>query len=187
MFTAVVPPDDVLECMEAFLAPRRDADRLRWTSHESWHLTLGFMAEVPDRSLEDLVERLRRAGRRRTPFSLAIAGGGTFPNPARAKVLYAAVAAGPAALEELRRLSVGARAAANKAGAPCGGAAFRPHVTLARMNRPMEASRWLRVMSAYRSRDFEVTDFALVQSFLGQGPRGRPRYQTVERFGLGRG
>jgi 2'-5' RNA ligase len=89
-------------------------------------------------------------------------------------------------LEELRRLATGARAAAVKAGAPPGGSAFKPHVTLARLNRPVEVTRWLRVLDAFTGRPFTVDDFALVQSFLGQGPGNRPRYETVASFPLGR-
>ncbi len=187
MFAAVVPPEDVLEELEEFLAPRRDAEQLRWSRPESWHLTLAFMASVPDRSYDDLLERLTRAARRRTPFSVSLAGGGAFPDVARAKVLYAAVDGEPDAVEELRRLATGARAAAVKAGAPVDGAAFRPHLTLARMSRPIEATRWLRVLATYHSRPFEVSEAVLVRSFLGEGPGGRPRYETVATFPLGRG
>ena len=185
MFAAVLPPEDVLEQLEEFLAPRREASPFRWTRPESWHLTLAFMAKVPERSLDDLEQRLERAGRRRTPFSLTLAGGGAFPNPARARVLYAGVEAAPAAIEELRRLSTGARAAANKAGAPSDGATFRPHLTLARLNRPVEATKWLRVLSTFRSREFQVTELALVESHLGEGPGNRPRYEVVRTFPLG--
>ena len=186
MFAAVLPPQDVLDDLAEFVGPREEASEFRWTRPESWHLTLAFMADVPDRSLDDLLERLGRAGRRRTPFTVRLAGGGAFPNPARAKVLYAAVDGGPDDLEELRRLSTGARAAANRAGAPADGAVFRPHLTLARMRRPVEATRWLRVLSTYRSRDFTVTDLDLVESHLGQGPGTRPRYDVVGSFPLGR-
>lgn len=192
MFAAVVPPEDVVEDLEEFLGPRRESDRLaserplRWTMPFQWHLTLAFMAQVPERSLDDLVERLTRAGRRRTPFTLRIAGGGAFPGPARAKVLYAGVEADDAAAEELRRLSTGARAAAGKAGASAEGGPFKPHLTLARSGRPVEATRWIRVLETYRSREFEVDSFVLVESHLGEGPRKRPRHETVGRFALGR-
>src|SRR5919202_1280220 len=133
MFTAAVPPPDVLGELGGFLGPPRPAAPVRWTARDQWHLTLGFMERVPERSLEDLLERLARAGRRRTPFTVALAGGGAFPQVARAKVLYAGVEAAPEALEELRRLATGARAARAKAGAPVDGPAFRPPLTLARL------------------------------------------------------
>lgn len=197
MFTAVVPPDDVVEGLEEFLDPRRDATqrlpggveqpRLRWTRPESWHLTLGFMGSVPERSVDDLLERLERAAGRRTPFELSLAGGGAFPNVGRAKLLYAAVEGEEAALEELRRLAIGARAASGKAGAPADGSPFRPHLTLARMRHPVEATRWVRVLSAYRSRTFRVEEMVLMESHLGAGPGGRPRYDVVQSFPLGGG
>ena len=82
MFVALVPPDDVLEDLSEFLAPRQEAEPgFRWTVPDQWHLTLAFMAQVADRHLDDLVARLERAASRRTPFSLALAGGGAFPGP----------------------------------------------------------------------------------------------------------
>jgi 2'-5' RNA ligase len=143
------------------------------------------MANVPERSLDDLLERLTRAGRRRAPFTLSVGGGGAFPGPSRAKLLYARVQAEPDGLEELHRLATGARAAAAKAGAPVDGATFRPHLTLARLNKPVEATRWLRVLDTYLSRPFLVEELVLVESHLGEGPRNRPRYETVATFALG--
>src|SRR5690349_10825481 len=127
MFVAVVPPQDVVEDLEEFLEPRRGSGDLRWASPESWHVTLAFLARVPDASLEDLEERLDRAARRRTPFTLQVGGGGAFPDVAQAKVLYAGVHGEPEDREELRRLATGVRAAAGRAGAPVDGARFRPH------------------------------------------------------------
>ena len=72
MFVAVVPPDDVVEHLDAFLEVRRDAAAYRWASAEQLHVTLAFLAEVPDRNLDDLVERLGRAAARRTPFEAAV-------------------------------------------------------------------------------------------------------------------
>src|SRR6476659_7812002 len=122
MFVAVVPPEDVVEDLEEFLEPRREAGDFRWTSPGSWHVTLAFLARIPDTSLDDLQERLDRAARRRRPFTLRVGGGGAFPDVARAKVVYADVHAEPDDREELRRLATGARAAAGRAGAPADGA-----------------------------------------------------------------
>lgn len=185
MFVALVPPEDALEDLEQFLAPRQDADeRLRWTAPEQWHVTLAFMPEVPDRTLDDLHARLERAAGRRSRFAVTVAGGGAFPNPARAKVLYGGLDVEDA--EELRRLSVGARAAANKAGAEAQGGPFRPHLTLARIRRPFDVTRWLRVLDAYRGPRWAADQIALVQSHLGEGPHNRPRYEVIESFPIGR-
>lgn len=186
MFVAVQPPERVLEDLAEFLVPRQEAEPgFRWTTPEQWHVTLAFMAAVPDRSLDDLLERLARAARRRNPFDVAVRGGGAFPNPARAKVVFAGLEVGDAR-EELQRLSTGARAAAQKAGADADGGRFHPHLTLARTGRPLDVTRWLRVLDAYHGPSWRVEDIVLVQSHLGEGPRNRPRYELVETFPLGR-
>ena len=87
---AVAPPEAVVADLETFVEPRRESGALpglRWTSPEQWHVTLAFLAEVPDRALDDLVERLTRAARKRSPMSAQIAGGGAFPHVGKAKVL----------------------------------------------------------------------------------------------------
>lgn len=183
MFVGVLPPEHVVEHLEEFLAPRREAATFRWSSPEQWHLTLAFAANVPDRAHDDLVARLAAAAERRTPFEVALEGGGAFPDPTRAKLLHAGLAADPEALD---LLATGARHAASTAGVEVDGQRFRPHVTLARMNRPVEATRWIRVLETYRGPAWTVEDVALVASHLGEGPRGRPRHEVVETFSLGR-
>jgi 2'-5' RNA ligase len=185
LFVALVPTDPVVEDLAEFLAPRQEAGTdFRWAGPEQWHVTLAFMADASDRHLDDLTERLARAARRRTPFPVALQGGGAFPDAARAKVLFAGVDAGGSA-EELRRLSVGARAAATKAGAPPNGGRFHAHVTLARLRAPRDVTRWLRVLDSYRGPAWQASEIALVESHLGEGPRRRPRYEVLETFPLG--
>ncbi len=185
MFVALVPPDEALEDLGGFLAPRQEAESgFRWTATEQWHVTLAFMSEVPDRSLDDLLARLERAAARRTPFVVSVAGGGAFPNVGRAKVLYAGLDVSDA--EELRRLSTGSRAAAAKAGAETEGGRFHPHVTIARVRRPLDATRWVRVLDAYRGPTWSAERIHLIASHLGEGPRKRPRYEVIESFRLGR-
>lgn len=180
MFVAVVPPVQVVDDLSDFLEPRRDAG-MPWIHPEQWHLTLAFMEAVPHRSIETLVEHLEEAAARRRPFSLRLAGAGAFPDPTRAKVLWLGVGGPP----ELERLAVNVRAAASTAGAPVDGKAFRPHLSLAHLKRPVEATRWLRILGTFAGRSWEVDGFDLIASHLGDGPNGRPRHQVVERFTLG--
>lgn len=182
MFVAVVPPDDVVADLEEFLDPRREAGDFRWTSPDSWHVTLAFLASVPDARVDDLQERLDRAARRRTPLTLRVGGGGAFPDVAHARLLHAGV---HGEADELTRLATGVRAAAGRAGAPPDGSRFRPHVTLARTRRPQDVVRWARLLDTWSSRPFRVEEIELVESFLGEGPRNRPRYETrsVHRLG----
>jgi RNA 2',3'-cyclic 3'-phosphodiesterase len=183
MFVAAVPPPEALEHLDEFLSVRREAAAFRWTLPDQWHLTLAFLADVPDRAYDDLVDRLGRAARKRHPMRATIAGGGAFPHAGRAKVLWAGVELDDPV--ELTRLATGCRAAASKAGIEVAGERFKPHVTVARMGRPVEATSWVRVLGTYRGPAYDIDEVSLIASHLGEGPRKRPRYEVLEGFTLG--
>jgi 2'-5' RNA ligase len=184
MFAAVQPPAEAVEHLDDFLSVRREAATFRWSLPEQFHVTLAFLEDVADRHLDELLERLERAAGRRTSFAGRIAGGGAFPNPARARVLYAGLDLAADGRTELDRLATGARAAATRTGVAVDGQRFRPHVTLARLQRPTEVSNWVRLLDAYSGPAWPVDRVTLVASYLGEGPRGRPRYETVAELPL---
>jgi 2'-5' RNA ligase len=188
LFVAAVPSREVLEDLDEFLAVRREAAAFRWTVPEQWHVTLAFLADVPGRAYDDLLDRLARAARKRHRMRAAVAGGGAFPNVARARVLWAGVDLDTVGLdggEELRRLATGCRAAASKAGIDVAGERFKPHLTLARIGRPVEATSWVRLLDGYRGPSWDLDEMTLIASHLGEGPRKRPRYEVLETFPLG--
>lgn len=184
MFVAVVPPPEVVERIEEFVETRRDADAaLRWTEPYQWHVTLAFLPEVGTRCLDELVERLRRAAGRRTPFAVRLTGSGAFPSPDRARVLWLGVQTEPP--DALNDLATGLRAAANKAGARVEGGRFRPHLTLARVRQPQDATRWLRILGSYEGPEWTADFIELIESHLGQGRAGSPRYEIVASLPCG--
>lgn len=183
LFAAITPPPEVLEDLAEHLEPRVEAGPdIRWTDTDQWHITLSFMAEAPERALDDLIERLTRTTARHEPFSLALLGAGAFPSPYAARVLWTGVADPDGGLGPLAR---GIRNACNKAGAMPEGARFHPHLTLGRFRRPTEATRWIRVLDAYESPAWRARSVSLIESHLGEGRRNRPRYEVVEELPLG--
>jgi len=182
MFAALVPPPEAVADLDAFWEVRRAAAPFRWVAAEQLHLTLAFYAAVPERSLDDLVERLERAAGRRTPFEARVAGGGAFPHAAGARVLWAGL--DTPERDELDRLAAGARAAASRAGVAVDGRRFRPHLSVARLGRPGEVTAWVRLLDTYAGPAWTVDTLTLLASYLGQGPRGRPRYEVVGEFPL---
>jgi len=184
MFAAVVPPLEVVEHLDDFLEVRRAAGPFRWAPADQLHLTVAFFADVPERRLDDLVERLGRAATRRTAFETAMTGGGAFPNVVQARVLWAGLDLDARGVTELTRLATGARAAANRAGVRVDGQRFRPHLTLARLGHPEDVTGWVRLLDSYRGPAWTVDHLTLVASYLGEGPRGRPRHVPVDTFPL---
>ena len=185
-FVAIVPPESVREDLDEFCAPRRTAlPDLRWTDAFQWHLTLAFLPDVADADLDELTDRLVDAAARRRPLDVRLAGGGVFPDATRAKVLWTGIEASADDLAELDRLSVGCRNAAVATGTTVEGRGFTPHVTLARIGRPTDASGLLEVFGTYAGPSWRAGSIELVASYLGEGPRRRPRYETIGEFPLG--
>ena len=185
MFVAVVPPEEAVGHLDEFLDVRRAAAPFRWTLAEQLHVTLAVLAEVPDRALDDLVEGLAAAARRRAPVTTRVAGGGAFPHPDAAKVLWAGLDLDAGSRAELDAMSAGARAAASTSGVAVDGQRFRPHLTLARLGRPQPVTRWVQLLDGYAGPAWQVTSWSLVASHLGEGPGRRPRHETVATLAVG--
>ena len=178
LFVAVVPPASVREAWEAFLEPRRVAGtELRWVLPESWHVTCAFMGRVADDAVDDLGEALAAVAARTAPLLLTVGGGGAFPHPDAAKVLWLGVTDGA---PELGELAVRCRNAATGCGIEVEGGRFRPHVTIARANGP-RVLRWLQVLDAIEPQSWTVAQLRLVRSGMLPGGAG---YQTVGEYAL---
>ena len=179
MFVAVVPPPPVRDALSDFLEPR---EGLPWIIPEQWHLTLAFMGAVPEHRIDDLAQGLTERLARHTAFTVRLVGAGCFPSPERARVLWLGV--DPVGAGHLSELSSQARQVANAVGAAPDGTTFMPHLTLARLRRPIQATRWLRVLDAFAGASWQVTTIEVVASHLGEGPRRRPRYENVATIDL---
>jgi 2'-5' RNA ligase len=182
-FVALVPPAGVVQHLEDFLSVRHAAAPFRWSDVDQWHVTLAFSAALPERSLDELDDLLSAAVARHDAFGMRVSGGGAFPHPDGARVLWAALEPDDGA--GMDRLSAACRAALSRAGGRVDGQRFRPHVTLARLARPANVTSWVRLLDAYEGPRWEVGEVALVASHLGEGPRRRPRHEVVATYGLG--
>ncbi len=186
IFLALRPPIEEVDRLDDFLDVRREAGPFSWTSAEQYHLTLAFMPDVPEYRLDDLIEATRDAAARRTAFELCLGGGGAFPDPARAKVLWVGLRQDEEAAKELDALAAGVRGSAAHSGSDVDGQRFRPHVTLARTGRPTPMDKWIRLLDGYSGSFWTADEVEVAQSHLGEGPRGRPRHEVLAALPLGR-
>lgn len=173
MFVALVPPAHVRDDLATFLEPRSEHP---WITPEQWHITLAFLPAVPESALDGLVESVAVAAGRRTPMRLQLAGGGAFPEAWAAKVLWMGLRGDTA---ELGRLATNVRNGAQHAGAPAEGRDFRPHLTVSRLRRVQEQSRWVQVLDTYEGPTWQADEVTLFASYLGEGEHGRPRHEIV--------
>ncbi len=180
LFVAITPPDVVLDELETRLAPLRPAwPGLRWLSRDSWHITLAFLGEVSDIAAAALEPRLQRAAHRHHHQAMSLAGAGAFPRPARAKVLWTGIRADQSALS---KLAASVAAGARRAGAPPPdeGRPFRPHLTLARCQAPVDVRSLAESLDGFVGTEWTATQIHLVRSRL----HGQPRYESLASWPL---
>jgi 2'-5' RNA ligase len=177
LFVGIPLASEVLEALEAFSRSlRSNADSLRWTSPETWHITLQFLGETTLEKYRCVVTHL---GEIRSSFvPVWLSGTGVFE---RAGVFWAGIKVSP----ELRLLERQVAAATSQCGFAAEDRPYHPHVTLARA-RIEERQRTLRKLQARLRQDvefppFTAREFLVYESFLGPGG---PRHEVRERFPL---
>ena len=180
LFAALLPPPEVLDELEAFLAPHRDAlPGLRWIGRDLLHVTLAFYGEVDDTRLERLLPRRERAAARHDPLGLSFAGAGAFPSGgAYARVLWTGLYGDR---RRLAALAATMSAAGRRAGTPMGEhKAFRPHLTLARCRTPMDVRPLIESLSVFAGSTWRAGAIHLVRSHL----RPAVHYETLKTWAL---
>jgi len=161
--------DDVLGC--------------RWTMSRPFHMTLAFLGDVPNRSLESLQRVVASSVCRFQPFDLRFDGLGAFPSPRRPRVMWAGLTAQePAVLRELRESVV---AAADLGGHRVDEERFHPHVTLGRFKpgrrRPCDLTAIVERYRSWSCGEFRAVD---VVGFASRGLGSGSVYEVLSRARL---
>lgn len=186
-FAALMPSDAAVAHLDEFLSPRRAAGDFRWSPVDQFHITLAFMAHVEEWRMEEYVDRLGELLAQVPVAAVRLAGPVAFPNPARAKVVAAGVVAeSDDADVVLDRMARRSRSAAVTTGIEVDGQRFTPHVTIARLRQPAEVSNWVKLLETYAGPVWAADRVEVIASHLGEGPRGRPRYETLAELSVGR-
>jgi 2'-5' RNA ligase len=174
----------------------------RWSDPAQFHLTLRFMAAVPDDDVARVGDRLAEI--HLAPFRLALRGVGVFPGGRRPpRVLWAGLAppeplvALKAAIDQALGPETCRGAGGSAAAAPSRGVrdpsrvlddqeaarSFRPHLTLARFREPPGPAlpRYLARHQGFTTEPWTADAFLLYRSTLG--PHGAT-HQVLRRYSL---
>jgi len=160
-------------------------DRMRVNQVERMHLTLHFLGHLAAPQVQDLIPRLAPIVETHHPIRLLARGVGAFPSISRAQVLWAGITGTD--LPRLIALQSDLGGGLLRAEVPVEDRPFRPHLTLARVQRSLRAPERRRLQdwsTAWRDIDLgelPVTEVRLMRSQLGGGP---PRYSTLATFPL---
>lgn len=182
MFVAVLPPPELVAAISDQLDPLPTRwPQLRWTDPAGWHLTLAFLARVDAAQYRRLVENMTETAAQTARFSVSLAGAGAFPAAPIGRNLWLGVYD---PTEALTKLASSTRRAVGRAGIRAPDERFTAHLTLARVSQPTDLSGQVAIVEEWGFGPWPMDELALVESQLGQGREGRPRYVVTDRFTL---
>ncbi|WOP18233.1 RNA 2',3'-cyclic phosphodiesterase [Raineyella sp. LH-20] len=188
LFLALVPDTAATEVLARWLSvPANGPLPTGWRAMAAptWHVTLAFLAAVDTWAYGRLVDRITRIASRAVPLSLDWAPPGAFPRAGAARVAWIGVRDHPAPTMTLAALARACHHAATAAGAAPDHAAFRPHLTVGRSGQARDLTDYLALPGAPAGPAWVADRILLVESQLGKGERGRPRYVERAEWPLG--
>jgi 2'-5' RNA ligase len=195
LFVALDIDDAVRQRITRFMEGVRNfAPEARWVHVESLHLTLKFIGEQPDASLDRIKEALATVAT--GSFEVQLGGCGFFPTAKAARVFWIGTEAGPL----LAKLASAIDETMPALGIPKETRPFSPHLTLARASGGSAAPGWrksdgpksifvplqnkLAALTAPEFGTMTAREFFLYRSQLS--PKGS-KYTKLARFVLGLG
>lgn len=104
---------------------------LRWVPVENIHLTLKFLGDVSETSVNTIADIMNSSCSHYAPVEIGVGGLGVFPDMRRPRVIWVDVEAP----EELAQLQQRVEADMQRLGYPPEEREFSPHLTLARVQR----------------------------------------------------
>lgn len=179
LFVAVRPPDEVLDAVEEVVdGARRSMVGPRWTRRDQWHVTLRFLGHVDDEQVGAISQALDTVSRM-PPFPVRLGGGGAFPRPSRARVVWLGLAGGD---DPMTRLAGSVNRALEPLGFEPEKRDFHPHLTLARVRNPGDVTPAVEALGDDPvGPAFTVEEVVLYQSRLS--PKGA-RYEPLSAVPL---
>lgn len=175
IFIAIELPDQVRSMLARL---RRELPGARWLPAEQLHLTMAFLGELDQSSVNRLTDQLSKL--QLPDFALHFSAIGCFPDQRQARVLWIGVQPEPL----LTKLARSIQQTIVSCEIPLEQRPFSPHITLARFKPPAAPQilqPYLRQHSQPKLPAIEVREFILFQSRLtSQGAIHTP----LERFAL---
>jgi len=148
VFIAIDLPEDVRQSLSAVQRELRGvSNTIRWVSTDSAHLTLKFLGEITEPSVEEVRQVMANVTWK--PFHISVKGVGFFPGALSPRVLWAGMHA-----PTLEALAERIDSKMETFGFEKERRKYRPHITLARAKRGALDSSFVTAASQFEETEF---------------------------------
>lgn len=176
LFAAIVPPQDAREHLVTALRPIREGfgTESRWSDPDNWHITVAFYGAQPN-DAAGVTDTLAAATAWAPAFELQLRGAGCFDR----RTLWIGVGGDKTGLKTLMADALLDPELRHRQ---------RAHLTVARTG-ARTRDLWLlddhaHALSVYSGPRFVADEVHLMESHLGKGRGGGPKYEVVDTFYL---
>ncbi len=180
-FIAVDLPKEIkMEIDKMITGFRQTNAGIRWVKAANLHLTLRFLGNVPEETVQPLAENIKGNVGGFGSFEMSLSGLGGFPNLRRPRVIWVGTGTGT---EKLKALAAGVEKAVIDSGFGKADKPFSSHLTIGRVKYPKGLDHLLEQIEKinFDSEPFNVSEVVIFKSNLS--PAG-PKYTKLEAVSL---
>ncbi|MBU1124599.1 MAG: RNA 2',3'-cyclic phosphodiesterase [Candidatus Omnitrophica bacterium] len=184
-FIAITLPQGIKEALSQVQNQlKKSGAEVRWVKPENIHLTLKFLGEIDEETLQSVCAALEGISCRHRFYTAEISSLGSFPRNASARVLWVGIEQGK---EETETLSQAIEDELSTKKIPREEREFQSHITLGRLTSNLNRFRLIEqlLLAASRLKEnklcFPVRSLTLYKSTLS--PAG-PGYEIIQEFSL---
>jgi len=168
LFVGIDFPETTVAALAEFQSElRRQTCTGRFKRQENFHLTLKFLGETAEESLDRLTDALSRVAATHAPFRLGLGDIGQFGNGPTVRVVWVGLKGD---LDRLKALQAGVETAAARVGFAPEDRPYRPHITVAQ-DVVFSDAGWRARLKPTWPDEFAVTEFSLILSTQEYGRR----------------
>jgi 2'-5' RNA ligase len=179
--------DEIAALVERLRSPENRPENggrendIRWVRRANFHLTLFFLGPaVPRERLTPIADALAAIAEATAPFEIGARGVGTFPNPARPRVIWVGLES-----DELLALAARVTEAAVRCGFAPERRAYSPHLTIGRVRSLASPGRLRRSLSEAADLSFGVSRIERVMLYRSEPGPQSSTYHELSAFPLG--
>jgi len=166
-FVAIVLPDPVKQFLADIQAGLKSAGLpAAWPAPDNFHLTLKFLGPVPRKELGSIQSAMADLSGAYPDLSLMVKGMGVFPNIKNARIVWSGI---QGQTRRLNRLVTDLDTALQTVGIPGQPRPFFPHITLARIKKPVSSRTVVPLIKRFENNasvDFPVNHLVFYKSRL---------------------